>query len=206
MKAFVEFCYKGDYGLPEDNKTAQLDVEVYVLADYLLSPDLKEAAAEKLKTHISPAPLGMLDASEFKKFWEEDMAELVDSVYSVTTAADTYQDLRTAVVDTVMHGLLIEVLPWESLQEPIKIHHDFTAVVFTRHADGVRKGLGIAKDPRTRTIDCTMCKLKITMTRPAVMQDYSWNYHNHIKCPYPACSQRLELGSSKYVELFPDFA
>lgn len=135
IKAFVEFCYTSEYSCAGPCRP---HLEVYFLADYLIVPELKELAVEKLRGHVD-LPAGDQDQATFKAFWEKELRGVVELVYANTTSAETHRDIRAYVLDVVLHGLLVLEYPWEQLSEPMKSYNEFTAAAFTRYMDAVRK-------------------------------------------------------------------
>lgn len=131
----MEFCYTDEYTDADKNgkKTAQLDLEAHILAEYPIADDLKEFSVERVKGKIAPKSIGKL---AFKKVWDQDMAGIVDTVYATTAGGVRNDDIRKVVVDAVVHGLSMEMFTLELLEGPIKAYIDFTAVVLTRVADG----------------------------------------------------------------------
>lgn len=102
VKALLDFCYSREYryistsgndkATVEDSKALH-DFEVYKLADYILSKDLKYFTSVRFKKHLD-------EASDKKETWEKEMPALVAAVWEHGEEA-----MKVMLMDAVVNGI-----------------------------------------------------------------------------------------------------
>lgn len=177
-------CYHGEYFYEGVKKKATLDVEVFSLADYISAEDLMVLAAKNLKKHLDAS-----DKEAFKKFWSEELPDVVEYVYSRTSEGKAHTDIRQALVDVVKSGLLAqEPQPMTPLEAVMKKYGEFTTAVLMKYEAGARKVWSYGANTA-----CGSCKVTTTITYPG------WREGNTFRVLCGNCGQNL--GNAQYRKL-----
>lgn len=137
VENMLRFCYSGDYDLGKYRQVTEelvLDpLRTYVLADYVIMPELKVKAIENIKAFLMLfETISKRDNSGRDEVWERMIEPLVENVYLLTN--DDHQDIRQVVVEGILEGLL-QGYPREPLMEILNSNAEFSAALLALHLD-----------------------------------------------------------------------
>lgn len=106
VKSFLNFVYTGEYRFRREevdpDHTRPVDyllyrpLEVYMLADFLIIPELQKMATKFIETFFSCIAMPGYGR---RLFWERDMPAFIAKVYRSTNSGPVHAELRRIVVD-----------------------------------------------------------------------------------------------------------
>lgn len=175
VKAFLESCYTGDYTCEDEKgvlwkpvKRPRIDIGLYQLAQYVLAERVKYLALNKVVEHMTVS----LSETDLHIFWEEELAGIVDEVYS-----SGHEELCRTVMNVALNGLL-EGRAWQTFNGVGQKHGAFAFELLGKYADEVRttektqvllqpgafpncticgKSIGVSRGKTIRSINCPHC-------------------------------------------------
>lgn len=160
IKAFLEYCYKGAYG-PVD-KSANLDLKLYQLADYVYADGVKSVALNSFKNNLIAHGGKDYEAGgkDYEAFWANELPKCVDTAYRKCSAVKRDMEIQAAVVAVIKGGLIKMGRSWKPFEPAVREHPDFAAEMVGFLMWEIQKSpeFGLRRAEMDDEFFCPMCK------------------------------------------------